>query len=206
MACHCGRGGKLAGQQRPGELVGDGQPADLLPRREPGLLDRVDLPDLVGGQGPDQRGPRPSRPSRPVDPGPLEGALEHARRRDPVRGERLEQFQADPAGAPARVVALEPAGRVADLRGRGGGRSPAAAVSDGQGPLAAVAVGAPEGPDGVVGEPQFEGDLGQRLAVEVALNDLEPGLQGEGTGHDRISWTPMGADRWVDPTHAGAFG
>jgi hypothetical protein len=113
----------------------------------------------VGDQGPDQGGLRALRPSGPVDSGPLEGALEHARRRDPVRRERLEQFQADPAGTPARVVVLELASRIADLPRRGGGRLPTAVVSDDQCLLTVVAVGAPEGTDGVMRESQFEGDL-----------------------------------------------
>jgi hypothetical protein len=93
------------------------------------------------------------------------------------------------------VVVLEPASRVADLDGRSGGRSPTVVVSGDQCLLAAVAVGTPEGTGGVVGESQFEGDLRQGLAVEMAVNDLQSGLQREGTGHGRISWGPMGANR-----------
>jgi hypothetical protein len=57
------------------------------------------------------------------------------------------------------VVVLELASRVADRGRRGGGRSPTAVVSDDQCLLTVVAVGTPEGTDGVMGESQFEGDL-----------------------------------------------
>jgi len=192
MACHCGWGGKIAGQQRPGALVGDGHPAHLLPGGEPGLLDRVDLPNLVGGLGADQESLRALRPSWSIDSGALEGPLEHARRGDLVRHKVAEQFQTDPAGPPGRVVVLELARHVEDgLRGAGGG-SPTGVIAQGQPLLAIVAVGAPEGADGVIGESQFGGDLRQGLAVEMAADDVQADLRREGTRHGRISWVSRG--------------
>jgi hypothetical protein len=134
------------------------------------------------------------RPPWPIDPGPLEGALEHSRRGDPSRREALEQLQADPAGPPGRVVVLELASRGEDGLGGGGGRSPTSVVSDGQPVLAAVAEGAPEGADGVIGESQFGGDLGQVLAVEMAADDVLASLHGCGARHGRISWWSFRAE------------
>jgi hypothetical protein len=72
---------------------------------------------------------------------------------------------------------------------------PTAVVSDGQSLLTVVAEGAPEGADGVMGESQLDGDLGQSLAVEMAANDVLTGLEREGTRHGRISWGPGEANR-----------
>lgn len=206
MACHWGWGGKLTGEQCPGELVGDGQPTDFLPRRAPGLLDRVDLPDLVGDQGADQGDFRALGPSWPVDSGPLEGPLEHPRGRDPVRHELLAQFQADPAGTPARVVVLELAGTVADDLGRAGCRLPTGMVSDGQPIRAAIAEGTPGGADGVKGESKFAGDRSQGLALAMAADDVLACVRGQRARHGRTSLRAIRSGRQIDPTHARVFG
>ena len=141
----------------------------------------------MGGQGPDQGSLRALRPSWPIDSGTLEGPLEDARRGDLRRREVAEQLQADPAGTPGRVVVFELARRVEDrLRGAGGGLS-TGVVSKGEPLLAVVAEGAPEGADGVLRESQFGGDLRQRLAVEMAADDVHARLDRKGTRHGRTS-------------------
>jgi hypothetical protein len=90
------------------------------------------------------------------------------------------------------VVVLELARRVEErLRGAGGGLS-TGVVLKGQPRLAVVAEGAPEGADSVMGELQFGGDLRQRLAVEMAADDVHACLIRQGTGHE---WTSSGSIR-----------
>jgi hypothetical protein len=179
-----GAGGKLVRQQGPRVFVADHQPAYLGPGPEPGLLDRVDLPDLVGGTGSRPGRRRALRPARPVDAGILEGALQDARGRHLLRVESREQLDADPPSPPAGVIPLKLAGPVEHGLGVGRGRAPAGVIADGQAVGPAVAEGAPEGADGVVGEPEFLGDLGQRLAAEVAIDDVlaEAGGTARGMG------------------------
>lgn len=146
----------------------------------------------MGGEGPDQGRLGALRPSWPIDSGTLESPLEHARRGDLGRREVAEQLQADPAGTPGGVVVLELARRVEErLRGAGGGLS-TGVVLKGQPRLAVVAEGAPEGADSVMGELQFGGDLRQRLAVEMAADDVHACLIRQGTGHE---WTSSGSIR-----------
>jgi hypothetical protein len=85
------------------------------------------------------------------------------------------------------MVAFELAGRVEDDLGSAGGGSPTGVVSGGQPLIAAVAKATPGGADGVIGQSQFGGDLGQGLAIEMAPDDVQSGIHGEGAGHERPS-------------------
>jgi hypothetical protein len=183
IACHWAGGGKLGGQHRPGEHVADGQPTDLGAGLEPSFLDGVDLPELVGGGGPPHHGPGPLRAAWPVDAGPLEDPLEHAGGGDIGRREGLQQFHADSAGAPARVVAFEPHGVAEGGLGVGRGGLAAGRIAHDQAIGPAIAEGAPEVADRGDGQGKLAGDLEQGLAPEMALDDLVPGGGRDGAGH-----------------------
>ena len=107
IVCHCGWGGKLGRQQRPGIDVDSGHPTDFCAGLEPRLLDRVDLPDVVGCLGLGADGSRALRSPGPVDSLALKGTLERARRGDEARVQEPEQLDADPPGSPGRVPTLE---------------------------------------------------------------------------------------------------
>jgi hypothetical protein len=138
----------------------------------------------MGGHGLTRRRPRALGAARPVDAGPLEAALQDPHRGDVVGVEGLEEFDADPAGAPARMLPLEPAGAAGDGVGVGGRGRAAGVIADDQAIGPAIAEGAPEAADGIEGDGEFGGDLGQGLAAEMALDDVLPRGGGDGARHD----------------------
>ena len=187
MACHCGWGGKLTGKQCPGELVGDGQPTDFLAGRQLGLLDRVDLPNLMGNERADQVGRGTLRSSRSVDAGPLKGTLKHAHRGNELRREVLKQFPADPAGTPGWVVMLELTCRVEKMIISFFSGFPARMVLKSQSLFGVVPVGAPKVTNGVVRKAEFGGNLRQALAVEMTADDVQASLDRKSARHGKTS-------------------
>jgi hypothetical protein len=172
-SCHCSRGGKLEVQQGAGGLVDDRQPAGQPPVAHPGLLDGVDLPDLVGACGPRGGGRlRLLGPLRGLESGGPEGQLERPRRGEVIQGdpELAGQFDADELGPPVGVERLEVTGAGHDPAVSG---APAAAAVAGlQAVLAPESEGPPDLPDGVVGEAEVQGDAAEVMAVEAAADDL----------------------------------
>jgi hypothetical protein len=81
------------------------------------LLDRVDLPDVVGCFGFGPRGTDALRTSWGVDSFFLEGALERPNGRDQRGIEEPAQFDSDTARSPGGVPPLELASAAQDLRG-----------------------------------------------------------------------------------------
>jgi hypothetical protein len=187
IVCHCAWGGKLARQERSRIHVDGGHPADLRAGLEPLLLDGVHLPDVVGcfGLGPDH--PRALGSSGPVDPLPLEGTLECARRGDKRGIEEAEQLDADPPAPPGWVLPLELTGSSQDGAGVPRGGAAALVVADGQAVLAPTAESTPEGADSDERQVEVGGDLCEGVAVEVAAGDLLTGGEWDGARHGRSS-------------------
>jgi len=71
-------GGKLGGEQGPGGLVGEGQPADGLAAGQGDPLLGIDLPNLMGFSGPGGRRGAGPRRAWAIDPRPDERLLEGA--------------------------------------------------------------------------------------------------------------------------------
>jgi hypothetical protein len=140
---------------------------------EPGFLDGVDLPDLMGARGPGGGGgPRPLGPARPMDLGRSKGELEGPCRGEFVRGdpEFTGQFDADQLGAPVGVERLHGAGSGQDLIVRGA--TAAESIPRLQAVKAALLEDPPDLPDRVVRHAEFEGDLGEFLSVQAPANDF----------------------------------
>jgi hypothetical protein len=157
---HRPSGGNLDGQDRPRDLIGDGQPADGPAGGQRDPLDGVDLPDLVGmdGRG-DDRGAGAAAP-RPVDPGADEGALETPDRRDVAPGRLSAELESDQAGAPGGMVALQVASDPEQLLGPGVDRTTAGSIVRGEA-LAVVSAGSPpDVSDRAIGDRQIGGDPG----------------------------------------------
>jgi hypothetical protein len=128
----------------------------------------------MGGHGRPRRRPRALGAAGSVDSGPLEGALQDPHRGDIARVEGLEELDADAPGPPTRVLPLEPAGAAEDGVGVGRRGRAAGVIADDQAIGPAVAKGAPEVADGIEGDSEFGGDLGQGLAAEMALDNILP--------------------------------
>jgi hypothetical protein len=126
-----------------------------------------------------------------VDSGSLKGPLQDSRRGDRVRRERFEEFDANAAGPPAGVFSLDPAGVAEDGLGVGGGGTAAGVVANDQAIGPSVAEGPPEVTDGNVGNPEFDGDEGQRLTSDVSFDDVLSCGGREGTGHEKSPQGPM---------------
>jgi hypothetical protein len=85
------------------------------------------------------------------------------------------------------VVVFELACRVENNIGSLGSGLPTSVVLEGESSLAVVTIGAPKVADGVLGEAQFGRDLGQALAIEMAVDDVDASLDRNGARHGRAS-------------------
>lgn len=153
-------GGNLGGQDRPRDLIGDGQPADVPAGGQGDPLDGVDLPDLVGMDGlGDDRGAGAAVP-RPMDPGSDEGALETSDRRDVAPGGLSAELESDQAGAPGGMVSLQVAGDPEQFLDAGVDRTTAGAIVRSEA-LAVVSAGSPpDVSDRAIGDRQIGCDPG----------------------------------------------
>jgi hypothetical protein len=178
-SCHCCRGGKLEVEQGARGLVDGRQPTGEAAVAHPGLLDGVDLPDLVDAGGP-IRGGRRRFPGPPgsLERGGAEGDLKRPGRGQVGQGDRefARQFDADQLGSPIGVEFLHLAGPRDDRVGTTG--AAAALILWRHAVEAPVSEGPPDLPDRMVGDAEFECDAAKLLAVEVAANDLLSNLHG----------------------------
>jgi hypothetical protein len=134
---------------------------------------------------------------RPIDAGALKSPLQDPHRRDIVRAEGFEEFQAHPPAPPARVLPLEPAGATEDDIGIGGRGRAAGMIPEDQVVSPAIAEGAPEVADGVEGDGELGGDLGQGLAPEMALDDVLPRGGWYGAGHGVVPRLMAGSECYM---------
>jgi hypothetical protein len=94
-------------QHGAGTLIHHPQPADQLPGGQGFLFGRVDLPDLVRLRGPVGALAARSARARRLQPVPAKPPLDGPVGRQRLLGEEVAQFQAQPAGTPARVLAAQ---------------------------------------------------------------------------------------------------
>ena len=187
MVCHWAWGGKLTRQQRPGVLVDDGHPAHLLTGPEPRLLDGVDLPDVVGPPGAGPGRAWPLGPPGAVDSLPLERTLQRSGGGDEFGSEKPEELDADPPGAPTRVLPLEPTGSAEDVAMGSRGGAAAGPIADDQAVIPVVAEGPPKVADRGEADVEVSSDSEQGLAFQVPTNDLLASGIRDGAGHEKSS-------------------
>jgi len=118
--------------------------------------------------------PRLLGPFRGLESGRPEGELKRPCGGEVVQGGRefAGQFDANDLGAPVGVAPLPVAGPGHDRRVDGA--TAAAVVLGRQAVGAAVPEGPPDLPDRVVRQAEFQGDVGEGLAIEAAVDDLVP--------------------------------
>jgi hypothetical protein len=150
-------------KDRPGGLVSDPQPGDVLTRSKALLLDGVHLPGVVGqaaaprllGGGPPRGRGRPGQAGEQ----PLDGALAGRG----LVGQEAAEFDADAPGPPARPVLPEPDGEL--VPGQVEALVLAAAVVVREQGVAASLPLAEQPADGGVGQPEPAGDLRRGSAL-----------------------------------------
>src|SRR5262249_36340275 len=136
------------------------------------VLNGVDLPDFVGIHGlGNPLGPGAAA-AWPMDPRPDESDLEASHGGDVAPAGVFVEGQPDQSGPPRGVGPVEVAGDAEHVLDAGGNGTACGAIPRRESLETLLEKEPPDVADGAIGDGKFGGDLGQRTALAMALDDL----------------------------------